>query len=388
MFTWFDAFTATVNDREGQLQGNHLDVSSLSDEEWALENLAGCDGRLFKIIAKLGRLNVLSRNGTVEPDLSLPVPQVPYPQDFAHLDGNGWTSMNPMDSVPISLFPLPTAFDVPPAFDDDDTFPISTTSVDPNQPDFSTRKDTRSPQFWSEWLSIRTALLSWHLSANSPIFSPSTPTSTLPLSLTLEQKADLLNISESFRYSALLYLERLAHPLTPSSDPKIQVWVSRALGYIKLVKSDVYLLWPLFITGSECVDDDDIQIIRQRCLDIQKDSGFMNNWNTLEVLEKVWAQSKERISRKGKNDLQAVNGTNNPEATSSSLPNYSGPTTTSTHQGTKRKATAKGSPSSCTSSPSRSKSSKTKTEDAGDDQGFRWKKVMKQGKNDGEYIVV
>ena len=370
MFTWFDAFTATVNDREGQLQGSHLDISSLSDEEWALENLAGCDGRLFKIIAKLGRLNVLGQNGAVDAVNSPTQPQVLYPQpDPAHFDGKSWTNVQPSLYSPSSTYP--PGFDdfAPPSpFSDPTSTSTPTSGVDAKSNNDT--KDARSPRFWNEWSQTRSALLSWHLSANSPIFSQSSPSSTLPFSLTLDQKADLLNISESFRYSALLYLERLASPRVPSSDPKIQSWVSQALDFIRRVKSDVYLLWPLFITGSECVKAEDRQIIRQRCLDIQKDSGFMNNWSTLELLEKVWARSQ--YSTSGEEPVKVSIGT-------------------------KRKAS--GSPDHDEWENHSQSSSKTEKKHGIDGftnhsvleegkGGFRWRKVMDLGKSEGEYIVV
>lgn len=246
MFTWFDAMTATVNDREGQLQGVHLDVSSLSDEEWALENLAGCDGRLFKTIAKLGRLNVLSQNKQVEESptivsrpLSTPFNTVPVNR----FDGNGWANL----------------------LADEDLFNVQEVA------------DSRRTQFWREWREIRTTLTEWTL-------EPAAHTSTLDS----DQFGDLANISESFRYSAFLYTERLAYPQYPSSHPNIQSLVKKALHFITMVKSDVYLLWPLFITGSECVDEQHRSVIRQRCLDIQKDSGFFNNISCLELLQKIW----------------------------------------------------------------------------------------------------
>ena len=265
MFTWFDAMTATVNDREGQLQGYHLDVSALSDEEWTLENLAGCDGQLFKTIAKLGRLNVLSQGKPVESTptiVSRPMP-LPPTMDYANaFDGNGWARFA----------------------DDDYLFSQKT------QPNNETRPATSDQdiqtQFWREWREIRHTLQTWHL--DTTLFDHTSMSAPL---LSADQRLDLLHISESFRYSALLYTERLASPATPSADPKIQVWVQKALESIRKVKSDVYLLWPLFITGSECVSVGDREIIRERCLDIQKDSGFFNNASCLELLEKVWRAS-------------------------------------------------------------------------------------------------
>ena len=249
MFTWFDAMTASVNDREGELDGDELDMSPLTGEEWALENLAGCDGRLFKIIAKLGRLNLLSQSKPVtdsSPRSSssptskaqrLPNPgaknQDYYSMSYNRFDGNGWSAM-----------------------------------IEDEGPD-------HRAQFWKEWTAIRKRLQDWQLDD-----SLSPPPNV--------DRRDVYHISESFRYSALLYTERLAYPHLPSVHPNFQNLVTQALLHISNVKSDVFLLWPLFITGTECVSEQGRYMIRERCLDIQKDSGFFNNISGLEVLEKIW----------------------------------------------------------------------------------------------------
>lgn len=262
MFMWFDAMTATVNDREGQFDDCAITsplFPSSSTEDWVLENLAGCDGRLFSTIARLGRLNLLSQGKAVSespnatPRVSpQPRTQEYYSMNYTRLDGNGWTP-----------------------FPDDEMFPE--------------HKDGRT-EFWTEWADIRRRLQEWSLDATTlprPMHTPSLELNRL----------DLLNISESFRYSALLYTERLAYPHTPSSAENFQRLVSQALYYISQVKSDVYLLWPLFITGTECVQEAHRGLIRGRCLDIQKDSGFFNNISTLELLEKMWREDDRKLSR-------------------------------------------------------------------------------------------
>ena len=249
MFTWFDAMTASVNDRESQLDGDDLDMSPLNGDEWALENLAGCDGRLFKLIAKLGRLNLLSQNKPVAgcSNRSSPtanVQQVPspatknrdyYSMNYNRFDGNGWSAM--VEEGPAEA-------------------------------------DNRT-QFWREWTDIREKLQNWQLDGKM------TPPSD-------GDRRDIYHISESFRYSALLYTERLAYPNLPSAHPNFQNLVTQALFHISNVQSDVFLLWPLFITGTECVSEQGRYLIRERCLDIQKDSGFFNNISGLELLEKIW----------------------------------------------------------------------------------------------------
>ena len=251
MFTWFDAMTATINDREGQFDDDDLDMGKLSSDEWGLENLAGCDGKLFKIIAKLGRLNLLSQNKPVSetsPRRSItPTSRVQkiaspglktqdyYSMNYNRFDGNGWSAMIE---------------------------------------DEATGTDSRT-QFWKEWKDIRKRLSDWQLDES--------------VSLPAEgDRRDLYHISESFRHSALLYTERLAFPHLPSVHPNFQNLVTQALFHISRVKSDVFLLWPLFITGTECVSEQNRYLIRERCLDLQKDSGFFNNISGLELLEKIW----------------------------------------------------------------------------------------------------
>ncbi|KAK5078522.1 hypothetical protein LTR64_003065 [Lithohypha guttulata] len=268
LFTWYDALASTVNDRERQISGQLLDMSALGGD-WALENLAGIDGQLFKAISKLSRLNLLQQGKTVhQGDCFVPMPISPaYTTDaYSMLDGNGWRQSPRSDGL----------------------------SADSTEPD-------TSQAFWREWHVVRQELLSWHL--DTTLFDSLSRESCY---LTMEQRADLENISQSFRYSALLYLERLAQPGLPSSDEAIQRWVRKSLSHIKEVISDVYLLWPLFITGTECIDEEGKNIIRGRCADIQKDSGFVNNASCLQLLEKVWRANSSKW-RSGVEDASVTN---------------------------------------------------------------------------------
>ncbi len=271
MFTWFDAMTATVNDREGQLQGAHLDMAAFSGDEWGLENLAGCDGQLFRIIAKLGRLNMLSQGRQAE-RRDLPRSksmtcgraasvsrQDYYSLNHNRFDGNGWANL----------------------LEDEELM------VNP---------DDSNLRFWKEWSQIRTELQTWELESpalgnvgNHPHID----------------RDDLLHISQSFRYSALIYTVRLAHPHLPSLHPNFQNLVADSIFHMTSVKSDVFLLWPLFITGTECVNEHHRSIVRQRCLQIQKDSGFFNNISVLELLEKIWRDDKYGQQEGLQSDLDA-----------------------------------------------------------------------------------
>lgn len=340
MFSWFDTLTATTNDRDVQLRGTCLEISSKTDGEWGLENLAGCDGRLFKLISQLGRLNLLSQDQ--KPNLS-------RPQDAAVATASlppnmlfpGWENVTDpgMGSASLrgSSLPVPS----PPSSSD------------------SSRRPS-SPEFWTEWYSLRQRLESWRFdppttpampteSFPSPPLSTSTmswtattymtpPTSTSAYQVAPENLQDVFQISECFRHAALLYCERLAEPTLPSRHGRIQHLVQLAMHCIITVQSDVYLLWPLFIVGSECVQDDHRSIIRNRCRDISKDSGFINNLSCLELLEQIWADSSSE----------------------SSFPTY---------------------PSDL-SSPTSLAGGSVPTS-----QAFRWSRVMQAKRGDGEYMV-
>lgn len=278
-FTWFDVMTSTVNDRETAIRGDRLDMMQYSSNLGALEEFSGCDGRLFKLIARLGRLNLLSQNkpvrserdGEATPRSSAtsrrPRPFGPGrwqkrkpidPMDFTKLDGNGW-------GTPI----------------------VSSDEEDVN--DQSSLTDARH-EFWSEWNDIRARLQSWSMNASTEAAANESET------MGPEQR-DMIHINESFRSSALLYTERLAHPHLPSSSPNFQKYVREALTHITSISVtscvNKFLLWPLFIAGTECVEISDRTNVRERCVEIQKESGFYNNLSVLEVLERVWAEQGE-----------------------------------------------------------------------------------------------
>ncbi|PSS18813.1 hypothetical protein M430DRAFT_244204 [Amorphotheca resinae ATCC 22711] len=273
LFTYFDGIAASINDRELQLRGSFLEmIANPPNPNHALENLAGCDAILFKTIAKLGRLNLLSQNRPVlAPNPSSPLqnrrPAPPEPQpglagqalaDFYNLhahnfDGNGFAS----------------------TLDDDAFFPLLTSG----SPD-----DLRST-FWTEWKSARLALQEWE-------FDPTRLVSSLPSTPSPTQLRDFGYISEAFRYSALLYTERLACPNLPSSHLNFQNLVSQVLFYVTSLEPgsgcEKFLLWPLFISGSECVNELQQSIVRSKCREIMRQSGYLNNLAGLEVLEKLW----------------------------------------------------------------------------------------------------
>lgn len=276
-FIWFDVMTSAVNDREMQIKGETLDMLDYSANLGALEQFSGCDGRLFKLIARLGRLNLLSQGRPVKPQDGMQRPCTSNPhqnsptrkrksfsigRDYSKMDGNGWGSS---------------------IYSDDDT-------DGSGEDEFKYHGVDERREFWTEWSDIRARLQAWQMDTTSA--ATAAPPSSSP-SYEVGQR-DLLHINESFRFSALLYTERLGQPMLPSSHPNFQKYVSKALFHITALEItscvNKFLLWPLFITGTECVSEGHRNIIRTRCIEVQKESGFFNNISSLEVLEKVWRE--------------------------------------------------------------------------------------------------
>jgi hypothetical protein len=301
LFTFFDAITATVNDREAQLRGGYLDmIASPSTPDCALDNLAGFDGKLFKIIATLGRLNLLSqRRAVLDPlrprssSMRLGAHARPrlagqalvdyYKYNATKFDGNGFAST--IDEPDTKLF---SAF--------------SGTSSPLPSPVAESPGDDARPLFWAEWSTTRSLLQAWE-------FSPSSLAAALPVPCDQALTRDFAYVSEAFRYAALLYIERLASPHLPSSHLNFQNLISQVLFFVEALgqgqgqgqvlspgregsKMEKFLLWPLFVAGSECVSDLHKDIIRARCRNLSGRSGYGNNFAGLDVLERIWRENE------------------------------------------------------------------------------------------------
>jgi hypothetical protein len=288
LFTYFDGITASINDREAQLRGGYLEmIATPSSPNHSLENLAGCDAILFKTIGKLGRLNMLSQHRTVSSETyATAIPQHPrsspshpppglagqalvdfYTLHAHNFDGHGFAS----------------------TIDDNASFPHLATLSEKTHDDFRTT-------FWTEWKMARTALQEWE-------FDPTRLLATLPSTPSPIQLRDFGYISEAFRYSALLYTERLACPSLPSSHLNFQNLVSQVLFYVTSLEqgsaTEKFLLWPLFVAGSECINELQQSIVRTKCREIMGRSGYLNNLAGLEVLEKLWAEGNSGGEREG-----------------------------------------------------------------------------------------
>jgi hypothetical protein len=301
LFTYFDAISASINDREAQLAPAVDDGTPLLPP--GAENLVGCDRELFRTISKLGRLNLLSQHRPVQnmapsprsstetpPPHQIVATSPPIGQTYnasrvasVHMQQNQHSSQQQQQAQQ----QLGDMFSVTPQrFDgngfgttlDDDEILASAMCT-------SAAFDDRRSLFWREWKEARLALQNWQFDAPAVAASLPGPPST-------SQIRDLGSLSEAFRYAALLYVERLAGPSTPSSHTNFQNLVSQVVYYATSLDTgstaEKFLLWPLFVAGSECVNVLQQNIVRTKCRDIMSKSGYMNNLSALDILEKLW----------------------------------------------------------------------------------------------------
>lgn len=278
IFTYFDSISASINDREAQLTTSFLGMSA---ETTLLppgaENLVGCDRELFQTIHKLGRLNLLSQNRLVQNVVSTPSDRGDTPITFSPL---GSPLAHNLKQEPGSFYGGTThRYDgngFATKFDDEEIL-----SSGLGSPPFDSHRST----FWREWKEAHTALQTWEFDAQRLATS-------LPNSASQNQIRDVNFLSEAFRYAALLYIERLASPNIPSNHNNFRNLVSQVIYYATSLDAgsgaEKFLLWPLFVAGSECVNELQQNIIRNKCRDIMSRSGYMNNMAAMDVLERLW----------------------------------------------------------------------------------------------------
>ncbi|KJZ71443.1 hypothetical protein HIM_09167 [Hirsutella minnesotensis 3608] len=283
LFAYFDAISASINDREAQL----VPMADGPALEGGIENMVGCDGALFKTISKLGRLNLLSQSRPVQggdgllsrsPETQSPISSAISLFDSMCQDNLGSFRGKRSDGVDSIVKNRFDGNGFGAVLDDDEALASAMCT--------STALDDNRSQFWREWKEARTALQSWHFDATTVAMNlPTTPSST--------QLRDMQFLSEAFRYAALLYTERLARQSAPSGHVSFQNLVSQVVYYASSLEpesaAEKFLLWPLFIAGSECVNQLQRNMIRTKCRQIMRTSGYMNNLSALDVLEKLWA---------------------------------------------------------------------------------------------------
>ncbi|KAI5299148.1 hypothetical protein KEM56_003483, partial [Ascosphaera pollenicola] len=356
-FVYYDCTTATINNRNLEFSPGLVDYLSLGNDEWTIENTFGCDVRLFKLITQLdgiSRLNQECRKsqqrfitnpaifGTLSPEFH----EAEFWRQWYRLKGQieSW-NMRPFERTdPASQ-----------AMYSEDVFqpqpqpqPVFATSPQPHGPantqPFPPPISAVSTPYWRE----------------GPVSSGGVGSSSNSLEVEHANYVDLTRISQSFRYSALIYLERLAYPELPSSHPRIQQLVHISMHYINSVESSTSLLWPMLITGSECISEAHREIIRSRCNIIYGDAGFFNSVITLGLLEEIWAGRDSNANRPTTTESAGVSQGAPMQGT---VPvGYSGASIVFSQNPSEGVSTVQQHP-------------------------FRWLTVIASGQNKGEYIV-
>ncbi|KAI1811911.1 fungal-specific transcription factor domain-containing protein [Poronia punctata] len=269
VFTYFDSISASINDREAQLTTSFFGMSAESPLlPPGAENLVGCDRELFQTIHKLGRLNMLSQNRPVGNSIE------------SRSDNGGTPAFSPLGSPFARSLQQETGSFFSHRYDGNEFV----SKLDEERlPPF----DDHRARFLREWKEAHMALQTWEFDAQRMLAS-------LPNSASQNQIRDLNFLSEAFRYAALLYLERLASPNIPSNHNNCRNLVSQVIYYTTSLEAgssaEKFLLWPLFVAGSECVNELQQNIVRSKCRDIMTRSGYMNNMAVIDVLERLWSE--------------------------------------------------------------------------------------------------
>ncbi|KAK8100958.1 fungal-specific transcription factor domain-containing protein [Apiospora kogelbergensis] len=282
LFTYFDAISASINDREAQL--NHTFYGVPSDSHLlppGAELFVGCDRELFKTVMKLGRLNMLSQHRPVSSSLATATGRIGTTSGSSPLASPTHAFKNPQLGDFFTVASNAHRFDgngFATQLDEEELISSGLCS----SPSYEDHRST----FWREWKEARSALQSWD-------FDPHRMMASLPGSPASSLIRDLGSLSEAFRYAALLYIERLASPNIPSSHESFRNLVSQVVYYATSLETgssaEKFLLWPLFVAGSECVNELQQNIVRNKCREIMSRSGYMNNLSAIDVLERLWA---------------------------------------------------------------------------------------------------
>lgn len=282
VFTWLDNMSASVNNREAQLGGGYLDMIFESSDAWDLESLTGCDRDLFMRLASLGRINVLS--------------QMP-PKNGSYVS-RSYTEEDDGETEPFR--------------DEDDgrdEFWVAWNAIKRDLQDwrpmtiYAATPSRHQSQETSQYNSVGfedTEFSGPVLSSSSSSYSMSPPPPSIGSPRRKPSRAyeavennHWLHASNVYRYAAILYLDRLAYPHLPSSHSVFQNTVREVLDHVNCIPNSGLshrLLWPLFVTGTECVVDAHRDMIRERCMEMQRECGFFNKVSGLEVLEKIWSE--------------------------------------------------------------------------------------------------
>lgn len=288
VFTWLDNMSASVNNREAQLRGGYLDMIFASDDAWDLESLTGCDRDLFMRLAGLGRINMLSQMPSTNDSHGI--------RAYAEEDDGETEPFRDEDDGRDEFWLAWNAI----KRDLRDWRPTTIYAATPSRrelPETHSAQTSNPARFEESGFSGVAPGLSPSSSSYSVSPPPRSTESPIRRKPSKAHEAvennHWLHASNVYRHAAILYVDRLAYPHLPSSHSIFQNTVRVVLDHVNCIPNSGLshkLLWPLFITGTECVVDAHRDMIRERCVEMQRECGFFNKISGLEVLEKIWRE--------------------------------------------------------------------------------------------------
>lgn len=248
MFTWFDAMILAGGPGKKHFMGSSTMTSRIIEESWRERGLAGCNGKLFSMITKLGRLNL----------------------------ANGDTLIQAHQAADLGFGQILT-----PADNQYDFHITNPNQADENRPDpFRDARTDQCTQFWRERNEIRAELAGWRWDRpvkNSPCGK------SAPL-----RHINSFHVSESFRCAALLYIEFLTSTRMAGMQSRVRSLVKRVAHHVSTVEPDVSLLLPLFIAGLDDPSQQTCHLMGEGCLDLLEDSEFLKNVSALDLSLQMW----------------------------------------------------------------------------------------------------
>lgn len=247
MFTWFDSMILAGGPGREHFTG----TSMMMIRSGVNGRLAGCNGKLFNIIAKFRRLNLASGGDPLiqaHQAANLGFGQILIPTDNQYDYGSMMNPTQAHEGGPASFAEAET--------------------------------DLPRTQFWKERNELQAELEGWQW--DPPVRNPS---STKIASLGQISSG---HVSESFRCAALLYLEWLTSSRSAGTQPQVRALVKRVVYHVSSVETDVSLLLPLFIAGLEDTTEQTCHLMGEGCLDLLEGSNFLKNVSALELSQHLW----------------------------------------------------------------------------------------------------
>lgn len=261
IFTWFD--TTALTGKENPSATNTIGISS-NEESWRFKKRPGWNSELFNVVGRLRQLQSIMGDPIIQGSSSLQADGPSLEWTAGSMDGGfDYYRMNPNQACGLQTTPLLDS------------------------------ESDRHEQIWRPGHEIYVQLENqqWEPHIGNYAEPKVPPLRQVPASI-------LADVSEAFRYAALLYLQcsALSHVAGPRQIP-VQTLVAGVSYHVSQVQTDVLLLLPLFITDLESSGYSSQQTgcFTHACWDsdMQEDSEFLRSVSAIEMLQHLWTEGEQ-----------------------------------------------------------------------------------------------